>query len=109
MITRFSECAWIQAHKNVDILGPTGIGKTWLACAFSTTACKKGYKTKFLELQNLREDLEQAVDNSNEKYFIKKLIKFDLIVIDDFGLSDISSKRVEKNSIGIYRHLFDTR
>lgn len=92
LITRFSECAWIQVHKNMNILGPTGIGKTWLACAFSTTACKKGYKTKFFRSSEFIEELEQAVDSSSEKYFIKKLIKFNLLVIDDFGLSNISSK-----------------
>lgn len=91
-INRFSECAWININKNIIILGPTGIGKTWIACAFATEACKKGYKAIFYRAPDFIEALEQAVDNSNEKLFIKKLKRFKLVVIDDFGLSNIPSK-----------------
>lgn len=91
-VNRFSECTWIRTYKNLNILGPTGIGKTWLACAFATESCKKGYKTKFYRSADFMELLEQAVDNSEEKLFIKKLMKFNLIVIDDFALCNTPSK-----------------
>nr|WP_314233648.1 IS21-like element helper ATPase IstB [uncultured Moraxella sp.] len=90
-INRFSECTWVRTQKNMNILGPTGIGKTWLACAFATKACSNGYKTKFFRCSELIDLFEQAVDNSNEKLLIKNLSKFDLIVIDDFGLGNIPS------------------
>lgn len=86
-LNRFSECTWIRNHKNLNILGPTGIGKTWLGCAFATKACLEGYKTKFFKYVDFIDLLEQAINNSNEKLLIKKLIKFDLIVLDDFGLN----------------------
>ncbi|WP_319823161.1 ATP-binding protein [Acinetobacter sp. WCHA29] len=38
----------MNINKNIIILGPTGIGKTWIACAFATEACKQGYKAIFL-------------------------------------------------------------
>lgn len=92
VINRFSECTWVNIHKNINILGPTGIGKTWLACAFATEACKRGYKASFYRASKFIDLLEQAVDDSNDELFIKKLIKFNLIVIDDFGLNTIPSK-----------------
>ncbi|WP_262447298.1 ATP-binding protein [Acinetobacter pittii] len=91
-VNRFSECTWINLHKNMSIQGPTGVGKTWLACAFATEACKKGYKTIFYRASEFFEALEQAIDQSNEKLFIKKLIRYDLLIIDDFGLSNIPPK-----------------
>ena len=90
-LNRFSECTWVHNHKNLNILGPTGIGKTWLACAFATKACLNGYKTKFFRSSELIEFLNQAVDNAIENKSINHLCKFDLIVVDDFGLGNIPS------------------
>lgn len=63
-----------------------------LACAFATEACKRGYKTSFYKASKFIDLLERAVDDSNDELFIKNLIKFNLIVIDDFGLNTIPSK-----------------
>lgn len=90
-INRFSECTWIHNHKNMNLLGSTGIGKTWLACAFATKACSKGYKTKFFKYFEFIALFEKAVDNTIDKQLIKKLMTFDLLIIDDFGLTSIPS------------------
>ena len=90
-VYRFSECTWIRELKNLNILGPTGIGKTWLACAFATKACSEGYKTKFFKYAEFVDLIEQSICNSNEKLLIKRLMKFDLIVLDDFGLNHTPS------------------
>ncbi|WAU78108.1 ATP-binding protein [Acinetobacter sp. TR3] len=63
----------------------------WLG-SFATKACLEGYKTKFFKYADFIDLLEQAIDNSNEKPLIKKLIKFDLIVLDDFGLNHTPAK-----------------
>lgn len=88
---RFAQCGWINCRRNINILGPTGIGKTWIACAFAAQACSKGYKTKFYKCWDFIELLEQSVETSDGKLLINKLNKYDLIVIDDFGLNHIPS------------------
>lgn len=58
---------------------------------FATKACSKGYKTKFFKYFEFIALFEKAVDNTIDKQLIKKLMTFDLLIIDDFGLTSIPS------------------
>ncbi len=48
LMTRLATCQWVREHHNVLLTGPTGIGKTWLACALGHQACRAGFTTLYL-------------------------------------------------------------
>lgn len=60
LVLRLADCQWIKSHNNLIITGPTGVGKSFLACAFAQKACREGYNTLYLRLIKLFEDLSLA-------------------------------------------------
>ena len=62
------QSAWVETHQNLFLLGPTGIGKTWLARAIAQKACRDGYAALFLKAAELFRDLAMArADGSHSK------------------------------------------
>ena len=77
-------------HQNVLIVGPTGVGKTYLACALGQALCRLGLRVRYLRLSGLLHDIALArVDGSYGTLFAR-LSKTDLLILDDFGLAPLS-------------------
>ena len=91
-IATLSGCNWIGKGQNLLITGPTGVGKTWLACAFGNQACRRGYKTRFYRLPLLLEELAISHHDATFTKKLNQLSKLDLLILDDFGLSQLSSQ-----------------
>lgn len=81
---------YIQAKKNVIILGPTGTGKTHLAQALGYQACFCGKKVKFIQANDMLTEFSRARADQSVHDKILKYSKMDLLVIDDFGLQTFS-------------------
>lgn len=82
-------CEWIRQHQNCIIIGPTGVGKTYLACALAHKACRDGFRALYYYAPKLFREVSMArVDGSMTK-LLKKLAKTELLVIDDWGLAKI--------------------
>lgn len=83
---------WVGEHQNVLITGPTGTGKTYLACALAHHACLKGFTSRYFRLPRLLQDLHVARGDGSYNKMLDMMAKLDLIIFDDWGLSDFNNE-----------------
>jgi DNA replication protein DnaC len=90
MMMNLLSCHWIQKYQNVIISGPTGVGKTFLACALAQKACRQGYRVFYIRLSKLLYHLALSKADGSYPKTMRKLLKTQLLVLDDFGLAPLS-------------------
>ena len=77
---------WISQHVNLMITGPTGCGKTYLACAMAHKACLTGFTSRYYRLPRLWHELKIAKADGTYTHWLSQLAKMDLLILDDWGL-----------------------
>jgi DNA replication protein DnaC len=77
---------WLQEHNNVLLIGPTGVGKTYLACALAQKACRQGYSALYFRLPRLLHELSIAKADGRYHKLLIGIGRIDLLVLDDWGL-----------------------
>jgi DNA replication protein DnaC len=82
-------CSFIPQHHNLLITGPTGLGKSYLACAFVERACRRGYSATYLRLPRLLHELSVARGDGSYVRILERLARFDLLAIDDWLLAPL--------------------
>ncbi len=82
---------WIHQALNLCITGPTGCGKTWLACALGNQACRQGLSTRYLRLPRLLEQLRIAHGDGSYARLMNQLLKTDLLILDDWGIQKLTA------------------
>jgi DNA replication protein DnaC len=92
VILQLAACDWIRRAHNVIIIGPTGVGKTYLACALANRACRMGFPAFYIRIPKLFQDLAVARADGSYPRIIKKLTKSKVLVLDDLGLAPMSSE-----------------
>jgi DNA replication protein DnaC len=90
LMLKLSDCNWIREHNNLTITGPTGTGKTFLACAIAQKACREGYSTQYLRLNRLFQDLIIAKGDGRYSKLLSSFAKTDLLLFDDFGIAKLN-------------------
>ena len=86
-IMELAQGRWIKDHRNVLITGPTGTGKTFLACALAHQGCLKGFSSRYYRLPRLLQDLRIARADGSYNKTLAMIAKMDLLILDDWGLS----------------------
>jgi DNA replication protein DnaC len=87
LLAQLSSCGWVEQHHNLLITGPTGCGKTFLACALAHKACREGFTVRYLRLHRLLQDLQIAKGDGRYTKLLVALAKTDLLVLDDWGIT----------------------
>ena len=91
-MTKLAASAWLREHLNVLITGPTGIGKSWLACALAHKACRDGFTARYLRLPRFLRELTLAKADGRYGKLMTDLAKVDLLVLDDFGTAAMTDE-----------------
>jgi DNA replication protein DnaC len=81
-----ADCRWLKEHNNVLLIGPTGVGKTYLACALAQKACREGYSALYFRLPRLLHELSIAKGDGRYHKLLTGIGRTDLLVLDDWGL-----------------------
>ena len=86
-------CDWIRQHHNVIITGPTGAGKSYLACALGNKACRQGYRVLYFRIARLFQDLATAKADGRYDKVLRALARSQLLVLDDWGMAPLTDER----------------
>jgi len=86
LVTSLAHGEWLERAHAVLITGPTGVGKTWLACALAQRACRLGKTALYARVPRLLEELRIARGDGTHKRRLIALAKLDALVLDDWGL-----------------------
>ena len=81
---------WLKQHQHLLLTGPTGIGKSYLACALAKAAIDAKQSVRYLRLPRLGEELAALQAQGRIGHWLKALGRIDLIILDDFGLVPMS-------------------
>jgi DNA replication protein DnaC len=79
-------CNWVRKAQNICLSGPTGSGKTYLACALGHAACRQGLSVRYWRLPRLFETLRIAHGDGSYARLLTSMAKTDLLILDDWGL-----------------------
>lgn len=90
MLQELTSLRFIEAKRNAVVLGPVGVGKTFVACALGQLACRAGFSVRFERGDGMLRRLKQSrMDNSRDAV-MTELTTIDLLIIDDFALEPMT-------------------
>lgn len=90
MISELLTGSYLQKYQNILLTGPTGAGKTYVACALASQACEQLYSVRYYRLSRLLDDLSAGrLDGTYQKQ-LQALSKKQLLLLDDWGMQKLS-------------------
>jgi DNA replication protein DnaC len=108
VIRQLATCRWVQEHQAVLITGPTGTGKSFIACALAQQACRKGYRAYYRRASRLFDDLRLARADGTYGRLLGKLARVDVLVLDDWGLAPVHDQE-RRDLLEILEDRYGTR
>lgn len=90
VLLRLASADWVRQHQVTLVVGPTGVGKSYLACALGHAACRHGFSTRYFRLGRLLGDLALAHADGSYAKLLAKLARTDLLILDDWGLAPLA-------------------
>ena len=92
-VLSLAESHWVAAHRNVLVTGPTGVGKTFLACALAHAAIRRGHTALYLRLPRLLDELVLARADGRLPRLMAAWARVEVLVLDDLGLQPVPPAR----------------
>jgi DNA replication protein DnaC len=84
------ESVWVRNHEHIFVLGPTGVGKSFVASALAQKACRDGYSALYLRAAALFRDLAMARADGSLRLLLAKFSRIDVLVIEDWAMAPLS-------------------
>ncbi|HEX2733889.1 MAG TPA: IS21-like element helper ATPase IstB [Polyangiaceae bacterium] len=85
-----TSCQWVRSHHNLVVLGPTGVGKSFLASSLAQAAIRQGFRALFVRIPRLLEQLAIARASADYSATLARLAKIDVLILDDFLLAPMT-------------------
>ena len=92
VILSLSTCQWIRNRRNCLITGPTGVGKTYLACALAQKSCRESFSSRYARVSRLLGDFTAARLDGSYTRKLRELAQVDLLVLDDWGVTPLTDE-----------------
>lgn len=83
---------WVRRHQHIFLVGPTGIGKTFIARAFGQKACRDGFTAYFATTAQLFRELELARADGSYQKKLRALAQVDVLIVDDWAMATLSAE-----------------
>src|SRR5260221_1865273 len=84
------ESGWVRNHEHIFVLGPTGVGKSFVASALAQKACRDGYSAFYTRAAALFRDLAMARADGSLRLLLARLSRIEVLVIDDWAMAPMS-------------------
>lgn len=105
LFTTLLQGDWIEASENVILSGPTGVGKSWLACALGVAACRQNKSVLYVRATKLFADLALAHVDGRYAALMRKLCSVKVLILDDWGMAPLdAAQRREMMELVEERH-----
>jgi len=92
-IRAFAELEFIPKSENIVFIGPTGVGKTGLACGILLKALENGYRCQFIRAQDLFDEMYASLADRSSRQLLKRLARLDVLQIDEFGYLNLKPEQ----------------
>jgi DNA replication protein DnaC len=101
-------CDWIREKRNLLIIGPCGVGKSWLACALGHKACREDFSVLYHRVPRLFAALALARGDGRYAKLLRALSRVDLLVLDDWGPEQFNADQ-RRDLLEIVEDRYDAR
>lgn len=92
LMAKLFSCDWVKDANNLIITGPTGTGKTYLACALAQKACREGYTAQYIRIPRIFHELHIAKGDGRYGKIMRDYAKNRLLIFDDWGLAKMTDE-----------------
>ncbi len=89
VVRQLATCRWVHEHQNVLVVGATGVGKSFLACALAHQACRQGYRARYWRISRLFHACGLARADGSYVRLLAQCARVDVLVLDDWGLAPL--------------------
>jgi len=108
MIMSLAQNQWVKNHHNILVTGPTGAGKSYLACALAQKACRDGHKVLYHRLPRLLQDISVARHDGRYHKLMNQIAKCEVLVLDDLLISPLLREE-QKELLEIVEERYDRK